>query len=258
MSPYQKFISWVSGSFPPSIATPLRRRYCRMFHHKLWLLGQVRFGNLRRFEPPDDMFGWDTGTVIDRYYMEDFLAKYSKDIQGEVMEVGHDMYTVKFGGDRVTKSDVVHYVEGNPQATIVADLSNAANIPSNSFDCIIIVQTLQMIYDVKAAVKELYRILKQGGVVLATTNGTSKVGLFLGVDDWGTFWHMTAQSSRMMFEENFGSDAVSIQPYGNLIACVAFLHGMNVEDLTKKEINYVDQRYEVITGIRATKPLNNE
>lgn len=94
--------------------------------------------------------------------------------------------------------------------------------------------------------------------MLATTHGTSKVGRFLGVDDWGTLWHMTAQSSRMMFEEHFGSDAVTIQPYGNLIACVAFLHGMNVEDLTKKEIDYVDQRYEVIIGIRATKPLNHE
>ena len=229
-----------------------------MFYHKLWLFGQVRLGNLRRFEPLDDMFGWDTGTVIDRYYMEDFLGKYSKDIQGEVMEVGHDMYTVKFGGDQVTKSDVLHYVEGNPQATIVADLSKTNNIPSNSFDCIIIVQTLQMIYDVKAAVKELYRILKPGGVVLATTHGTSKVGRFLGRDDWGTFWHMTAQSSQVMFEEQFGSEAVTIQQYGNLLTCVAFLYGMNVEDLSQKEVDYADERYEVLIGIRAVKPMNNE
>lgn len=253
MSAFQTLLAKISKSLPPSVGVPVRRAYRRMFRQRLFFFGKVRFGSLRRLEPIDDQFGWDTGTVIDRYYMEDFLRNRSEYIQGNVMEVGHDMYTVKFGGDRVRKSDVLHYVEGNPQATIVADLSRADNIPSNSFDCIIIVQTIQMIYNIKESVSELHRILKPGGVVLATTHGTSKIGRFLGVDDWGTYWHLTAQSSRLLFEEHFGKDNVSIEQYGNILTTIAFLHGLVVEDLSQKEIDYKDPRYEVLIGIQAVK-----
>jgi SAM-dependent methyltransferase len=216
-------------------------------------IGKVNFGDLRRLQPVDDDYGWKFGQVIDRYYIDNFIASHSKDIQGRVLEIGIDDYTIKFGGKKVTKSDVLHYVEGNPKATIVADLTQADNIPSDTFDCIIITQTLQMIFDVRSAIKHLHRILKPGGVLLVTSHGTSKIGRFLGTDAWGTYWHFTCQSKRFLFEEHFEQSKVKVEAWGNILSATAFLYGLIVEDLTKEEMDFQDPRYEVLIGVRAVK-----
>src|SRR5690348_17021256 len=70
--------------------------------------GMVRFGDLRRIEPLSRIFGSDRGLPVDRYYIEQFLAAHAADIQGRVLEIGHNVYTRKFGAERVTKSDVLH------------------------------------------------------------------------------------------------------------------------------------------------------
>jgi ubiquinone/menaquinone biosynthesis C-methylase UbiE len=49
--------------------------------------------------------------------------------------------------------------EGNPEATIVGDLADAPHIPSDTFDCAIVTQTLQFVYDVRAAFATLHRIV---------------------------------------------------------------------------------------------------
>ena len=59
--------------------------------------------------------------------------------------------------------DVLNLREGIPGTTIVGDLADASQIPSDCFDCVIVPQTLQFIYDVHSAVRTLHRILKPGG-----------------------------------------------------------------------------------------------
>jgi SAM-dependent methyltransferase len=213
----------------------------------------VRFGDLRRLAPINDSFGYGRGRVIDRYYIDDFLGRYADDIHGRVLEIGDDRYTRKFGGNKVTKSDVLHYTGGNPRATVVADLTQADAVPSNTFDCIIITQTLQMICDVRAALRHLHRILRPRGALLATSHGTSKVCRFLGVDPWGEYWRFTSQSSRVLFQEIFGSGSVTVTPYGNVLTAMAFLHGLAVEDLKPHELNHRDPAFEVLIGVRAVK-----
>lgn len=215
--------------------------------------GQVDFGDLRRLKPVDPNFGFKRGKVIDRYYIEKFLAANAKDIKGRVLELGDNSYTVKFGGDKVTKSDVLHYVAGNPNATIIGDLTKADNIESNIFDCIILTQSLQMIYDFRSAVKHLHRILKPNGVLLVTTHGTSKICRVLGVDSWGEYWRFTAQSSKILFEEFFNAGHVQVTSYGNVLAAVSFLHGISAQELTAAEMDYNDPKFEVLIGIRAQK-----
>ena len=94
-------------------------------------VGSVRFGNLRRVTPVSRIFGLERGRAIDRYYIENFLARHTNDIRGCALEVADNQYTARFGGDRVTRSEVLHVQEGNPKATIVADLS-AANADRKS------------------------------------------------------------------------------------------------------------------------------
>ncbi len=137
-------------------------------------VNEVQFGSFRRLTPISRDFGCDRGRPIDRYYIENFLERRSEDVRGRVLEIGENTYTRRFGGERVTQSDILHVTEGEPQATIIADLASADHIPSNSFDCIILTQTLQLIYDVPAALRTIRRILKPAGVLLATFPGISQ------------------------------------------------------------------------------------
>jgi SAM-dependent methyltransferase len=216
-------------------------------------VGSVRFGDLRRLKPISRVFGFDRGLCIDRYYIENFLAKHAEDIRGHVLEIGDDTYTRRFGGDRVARSDVLHVQEGNPKATIVADLTCADSIPSDTFDCIIFTQTLQVIYDVRAAIRHLHRILKPGGVLLATFPGISQISRY-DMDRWGDYWRFTTLSARRLFEEVFPPGNVTVRAYGNVLAAVAFLHGLSAEELRREELDYHDPDYELIITVRAVKP----
>ena len=82
---------------------------------------------------------------MDRRYIEQFLARHALAIRGHVLEVGGDEYTRRFGGNRVTRSDILHLTPDNPQATIVGDLVHLEQVAAGTFDCIIVTQTLQYV-----------------------------------------------------------------------------------------------------------------
>ena len=232
------------------------RRRIRAMQRRLGLwppVGWVRFGSLRRLQPISRKFGFDRGQCIDRYYIENFLAAHAADIRGHILEIGDDTYTRRFGGERVTKSDVLHVQGGNPKATIVADLTCADHIPSDTFDCIIFTQTLQFIYDVWAALRTLYRILKPGGVLLATFPGISQISRY-DMDRWGDYWRFTTLSARRLFEEVFPPECVKVNVHGNVLAATAFLHGLAAEELQREELDYHDPDYELLITVRAVKP----
>jgi SAM-dependent methyltransferase len=170
-----------------------------------------------------------------------------------VLEIKHNTYTKKYGQDRVTKSDVLHPVEGNPDATIVADLTKAEHLPSDSYDAIIFTQTLQVIYDIRTVIATLYRILKPGGVLLATGSGMAQLSL-VDFDQWGEYWRFTSLSARLLFEEAFSAGNVSVRPYGNVLAAISFLEGLACEDLKRSELDVRDRSYEVLIAVRAVKP----
>lgn len=229
------------------------RKQQRRFHIHWPPLGKVDFGDLRRVKPVSSSFGMDRGQDISRYYIEKFLSDNAGDIKGRVLEFGDPAYTLKYGQACVIQSDVLSVVPGNPKATIVADLSKENSIPSNTFDCIICTQTLQMIFDVRHALRQMERILKPGGVILITTHGISQIGRFEGIDDWGEYWHFTSQSLRHLVHEFFPPAQAEIHGFGNVLAAVAHLHGLCSQDVTEEELDIRDPAYDVLIGARARK-----
>jgi SAM-dependent methyltransferase len=214
----------------------------------------VRFGSLRRVTPISPVFGLDRGQSIDRYYIDHFLADHAADIRGGVLEIADNSYTTRFGGQRVTRSDVLHVQAGNPKATIVASLVSSEPIPSDAFDCIILTQTLPFIYDLRAAIRTVYRILKPGGVVLATFPGICQISRY-DMDRWGDYWRFTSLSAQRLFEESFPAANVTIQTHGNVLVSSAFLYGIAAEELRKEELEYRDPNYELQITVRAFKSV---
>jgi len=211
----------------------------------------IDFGDLRRTEPISRHFGYDRGLPIDRYYIEQFLDSNRSHITGHVLEIGDDSYTCRFGGDRVTMCDVLHVNEGNPRATIVSDLSSGEGIQSDTFDCTIITQTLHLIYKPEAALRTLHRVLKPGGLLLATVPGITP----LSTDEWNStwYWAFTKHSVRRMLESTFGTERVHIDTFGNVLAATCFLEGIAVQDLNLPELDARDPNYDVLIAVRAQK-----
>jgi glycosyltransferase involved in cell wall biosynthesis len=212
--------------------------------------GRVRFGDLGSVEPISRDFGFDRGTPIDRYYIERFLERHASEIVGRVLEIGGDDYTRRFGGAHVTRAEVLHVRPGNPRATIVGDLTDPAVLPSSAFDCIVLTQTLHLIYDVRAAVSQLYRALAPDGVVLVTAPGISQIDR----GEWGSswFWSFTTSSLERLFAECFGAD-VLVEHHGNVFAATAFLQGLAVEEVDTAKLDPLDKSYPVIVAARARR-----
>jgi SAM-dependent methyltransferase len=208
--------------------------------------------DLRKLEPVSRSFGLDRGTPVDRYYIEGFLEGHRDDIAGRVMEVGDSTYTRRFGGDRVTRSDVLHTPPGGKSATVVGDFETGNGIPTGAFDCIILTQVLPFIFDVRAAVANVHAALRPGGLVLATVPCISQISQF-DMERWGDFWRFTSLSARRLFEEAFVGGEVQAGAHGNALAATAFLQGMAAEELTGNELDYHDPAYQVIVTIRARR-----
>jgi SAM-dependent methyltransferase len=213
----------------------------------------VKFGDLRRTSPLSSTFGFDRGTPVDRYYIHEFLQRNSAFIQGRVLEVVDNGYTLRFGGASVLVSDVVDLDPNNPLATFVDDLAVGTSLPSDAFDCVVLTQVLQLVYDVPAVLRTLYRILKPGGVLLVTVPGiTQVIEKTDGVQDtW--YWSFTRRSATRLFEEQFSPGYVSVDVSGNVLSAASFLYGMAAEELTPAELNVKDASYPVVLGVRAIK-----
>ena len=211
-------------------------------------VGSVWFGDLKRPSPVSTSFGMDRGTPIDRYYIENFLSRHSGDIRGCVLEVGDNSYTLRFGGARVDRSEILHVDASNPRATFIGDLAQLEVLPAGTFDCIVFTQTLQFIFDVRAALATLYNALKPGGVLLLTTAGLSKTQ-----DAWPWYWSFTTTAIRRLLQDQFASDAVSVEAHGNIFATTAFLYGVAVEELGASDLATDDPNYSVVVAARAVK-----
>ena len=212
----------------------------------------IAWGDLRRLQPVSRSFGLDRGQPIDRFYIENFLQQNATHIAGEVLEVGDDTYTRRFGGARVTTSHVLHALPGNPAATLIGNLESGESIPKGRFSCMLLTQTFFCIYDVRAAIRNSYEALATDGVLLATLPGICQISRY-DMDRWGDFWRFTNLSARRLFGEIFGEQNVEVKSYGNVLAATAFLQGLASSELRTTELDFHDPDYEVLITVRAVK-----
>ena len=234
-------------------ATSLKRILFRLGLKKSFSppAGTVSLGDLNRVKPFSNKFGYDRGGPVDRYYIERFLERESGYIRGSVMEIKENDYTMKYGGNKVTRSEILDVNRSNTKATIIADLCNAPDLPDNSFDCLIFTQTLQFIYDFKDALRTCHRVLKPGGMLLLTVPGITPIDNKRLGDTW--YWSFTHASMKRIMEETFLDAAVEIHSFGNVLSATAFLYGMGRPELTMQQLDVNDPNLQVIITVKAVR-----
>lgn len=212
----------------------------------------MRKGDFKSLQPFSKKFGFDRdGGPIDRYYIHKFLKEESSFIKGRVLEIEDNEYTRLYGGEKVTQSDILHVNDLNPKATIVGDLTHLPHVPDNQFDCIILTQTLHLIYDFHAALATCLRLLKPGGTFLLTSPGITPIDHQEWSDIW--YWSFTKPSIIKIFSTCFSKEKTIVQSYGNVFIASAFLYGMSLNEVREEELLHQDPHYPVILTAKATK-----
>jgi SAM-dependent methyltransferase len=218
-------------------------------------VGLGRFG-MRRLKPVSRHFGFDRGDPIDRHYIDQFMRRHGAApgvIRGTVLEVSEPLYTERFGDrGRLERIEILDASPENPRATVVADLRDAPELASESFDCVICTQTLHFIYEVRSAVETLHRMLKPGGTLLVTVPGIQQI-YPPEMETWGDYWRFTCLSAERLFEEFFDPGSLTVETYGNVFTASAFLYGVAAQELKRSQLDFRDPDYQVLIGIKAVK-----
>lgn len=213
--------------------------------------GTVDFGDFGRTEPISADFGFDRGVPIDRYFVESFLACNAGRIRGRVLEIGDNEYTIRFGGKQVEKSDVLHVDVANPVATIIGDISVPGTLPERAFDCIVLTQTLHLIFDMRGALAELAGALKPGGTLLVTVPGISPIDRGAWRHTW--FWSLTEIALGRLLTSVFEEKDIEVEAFGNVFAAVCFLQGLAVSEVPRIKLDVLDKSFPVIVAAAARR-----
>lgn len=201
---------------------------------------------LKQSEPVSKVFGLDRGTPIDRYYIEQFIDVQSKKIGylQRILEVGEDTYSRRFFRSDTIQYDILDHLSG-------MDLTMPKTLPASNYDVFICTQVFNFIYDVRAAIKGAYYVLKPGGVLIATVAGNISQVSSYDRDRWGDYWRFTSLGIKLLIDETFGSS--EIISYGNAMAATSFVQGMAFEEVNREILDIKDDNYSILIGIFARK-----
>ncbi len=210
--------------------------------------GLPRWGNLRRLKPFSTSHGWDRGTPLDRYYVDRFFERHRAAITGDVLEIDQNIYSHRYGHDLRT----AHNVDIDPKCepTYLCDLAHCESVlPSEAYDCFLLPCTLHHLRELESSLKNILRAVRPGGVILATCAGMIRLDA-----EEIDFWHPSPAGWRELLRHAWPGCEVVVEGEGNCLAAVAFDLGLALEELKRKELDYHDGLYPVVTTIYCRKP----
>jgi SAM-dependent methyltransferase len=217
------------------------RRAAALVGVPLWL-------SLRRTRPVSGDWGFDRGTPVDRFYLEEFLQAHRDAVRGDVLELKSSGYTERLGGSRVGKAHVLDIDPSNAAATVVADLDEPGSLPVEAYDCFLFMQTLQFLPHPEVALANAWSALRPGGTLLLTVPAVSKVERELP-----DFWRFTPAGLRELLGRVCPSDRTEVRGYGNVLTACAFLLGLAAEELRKRDLDVNDPDFPILACARVEK-----
>ena len=220
------------------------------------LIRHLRCVQFRRLQPIGN--GRQRGTPIVRYYWDRYLEAHKADIRGTALEIGTTETIRRFGGIAVTRAEAIDLSLHSPEVTVVADLSRADNAPSDHYDCFVNQFTMHLMYDAQAALYHSVRILKPGGVLLINFSCVDYYfprGLDMGTGEpmFVYRWFTPIQVENMLRSLNLGPEDYTLDIYGNVFTRIAYQMNMPAEELTERELGFIDPGHPLLICVRVVK-----
>jgi SAM-dependent methyltransferase len=219
------------------------RRGLRVARGRLLLAGGIR--------PVSRTFGYERGVPIHRYYVDRFFEAHAQRIRGRCLEFHDSGYVSRFGRGNASRIEVLDLTADNPNATLVADLTKPNDIPSDTFDCIVCVHVLHLVYEADAFTRELYRLLAPGGALLVAVPGTTMID-----PNWTEFRRWTALGIQTLLGQFFRPSDIHVESFGNSLAAAAEMRGLACDEIAPWELNAKDDIFPVEVGGLAVKRMD--
>jgi len=127
---------------------------------------------LGRTSPLSDHSGVERGTPVDRHHIEQFLSAHACDLRGRALELESNRYPspVRERG-LLRHRGPLRGCRGHDRDHLATDTL----IPTGADVCANVTQVLHDVYDVRAAVRNLHRVLKPGGTLLVTVPAVRRI-----------------------------------------------------------------------------------
>jgi SAM-dependent methyltransferase len=225
-------------------AKKIARKALRIAMFKPYILHH-RFLHWLCILPFSRSFGWESGTPVGRYYVEQFLRRNSHLVQGRCLEFGSPRYKSFF--PLAGAYEVVSISEA-PGVDHVCDIHDIGSMPEGVFDSIICTQVFEHLAFPERAAASLLRLLKPGGVALVTAPFINPV--HYEPTDYRRF---TPDGLRLVLE-SAGLVVEEVDFGGNSLVGTGSLLGMVQEDFTLGELERKDPVYPYNVLIRARRP----
>jgi len=119
-------------------------------------------------------------------------------------------------------------VPGNPYADLEGSLE-ALPVEDASFDVVLCLQVLEHVDDPDRAIRELHRVTRPGGRVLASTHGTQVYH-----PHPADHWRWTHTGLELLFARNGQWQSVSVTPGAGTCACLGMLLAEAIDLLTQR------------------------
>jgi hypothetical protein len=203
-------------------------------------------------EPFERKYGMRLGRPVDRVYIEDFLARHGADIRGDVLEILDPTYTRRLARGQVRRADVLDASPGAKEATVRGNLETGEGLPRSAYDCFICTQTLSLIYDVRAAVRNAHDLLRPGGVFLVTVPGISQQA-DPAHEEFPDYWRFTKLALRHLLQDAFGNEDIDVEAHGTVVATAAFIYGVPASEVDPAMLEPPDPDYEMVVCGRAVR-----
>lgn len=197
-------------------------------------------------KPVSYLQGCEWGDSIARKYINQFIEENQHYIRGTVVEIGDRRYSNKYK-EKITESYVFDLYNESDMYNIKGNLETGDGVQESLADCFIITQTLEDIFDLHTAAKNIIKMLKTNGTVLLTASGISPI-IRYDYETYGLYWRFTDQCLKRLFADFVGEDNIDIRTYGNAKTSSAFLYGVPSAAVEREDISYQDRDFQLIIG----------
>lgn len=198
------------------------------------------------------------GTAIPRFYWAHFLEQHRSAFRGYGVEVGVTKTIRRMGGAALTQIDAIN-ITPEEGVTVVADLCQAWDVASDTFDVFLNQFTLHMVRDEYATLYHSIRILKPGGRLVVNfpcLSGFSEHGAnYGGHVAFEERWFSPKVVERLLNQMVSPSD-YTLRTYGNRQAKASYILGIGAEALPESLLLRHDSGWPVLVCAVVTKPEN--
>jgi SAM-dependent methyltransferase len=196
-------------------------------------------------------YGVRHGTPVDRLYIRRFVAEHSRAIRGRVLEVDRAEWVLLAEAETVSDLDILDVDAHNPRANIFGDLGDPHLLKRQTYDCILMMQTLQYVAEPRAVISHLWKALAPGGTLLLSVPVLTRLDLMCGPE--GDKWRMTVSGLRSVLEDHAPDGRIDVRGYGSLASAVGFLAGVPSEKLGRRVMGWDDPIFALVVCARVDK-----